>query len=306
MKKTISLLSISISMLCLTKVGHAQVKVHSDGDVSIGTLTNDSDWSLKVYGSGHAFKTESNAGSYGLANEFKVYNTSAKAIAINNNGSNTATIYGDGYISCYALGQYSDERLKSDVRPLKNSLDRIMRLQGINYVMKAEIGEGLYKDELGFIAQEVEKIVPEVVSNREEMKGINYGRLVALLTEGIKEQQVMIEDLKAEVGQLQVLNLIASDVANGFGEESASTLGQNIPNPGLGSTMIPVFVDYKAGVAVVRFYDLTGKQVLKRELEGKGQQNIEISLGDLSSGRYLYTLYVDGKEVGSKSMVLLD
>lgn len=282
------------------------MKVHDDGDVTVGTLTGDWDWAMKVYDSGPALKVESGAGAYGLVSQFKVSHDNAKVLNILNGSTTTLNLYGDGYVWCKTVYQYSDQRLKTNVVGLKNSIERIMRLRGVNYQLISEADKGNAPLELGFIAQEVEKIVPEVVSNREQMKAINYGRLVALLTEGIKEQQVMIEDLKAEVGQLQAINSIATNFAREFEEEGASILGQNIPNPGLGSTVIPVFVDNKDGVAVVCFYDLTGKQVLKRELEGKGQQNIEISLDDLSSGRYLYTLYVDGKEAGTRSMVLVD
>ena len=58
---------------------------------------------------------------------------------------------------------------------------------------------------IGFIAQEVEKVVPELVFTNPEdgYKGVNYDEMTAVLVEAIKEQQKVIEQLKAEVEELK-------------------------------------------------------------------------------------------------------
>jgi hypothetical protein len=94
----------------------------------------------------------------------------------------------------------SDERLKEDIKPLTKSLDRVSELQGVSYKRNDQVCDDR---RIGLVAQAVEAIVPEVVStsqqNMKDSKSINYGSLVALLVEAIKEQQVQIDQLKDKV-----------------------------------------------------------------------------------------------------------
>ena len=95
---------------------------------------------------------------------------------------------------------YSSVRFKTEIHPLLGSLDRIQQLQGVSYVRK---NDG--KHEIGLIAEDVDRIVPEIVSrdpNTNEVEGLDYSRLSALLVEAVKAQQVEIDQLKAQVLQL--------------------------------------------------------------------------------------------------------
>ena len=91
----------------------------------------------------------------------------------------------------------SDIRLKENIAPLQNSLNRILQLRGVNFTWKSNPE---YGTRIGFIAQEFEEVIPELVFTNEVdgYKGINYAEVSAVLVEAIKEQQQMIEDLKAE------------------------------------------------------------------------------------------------------------
>jgi hypothetical protein len=92
----------------------------------------------------------------------------------------------------------SDARLKHDVTPVKNALEKVTQLQGVTFRYNNEADVNKPKT-LGFIAQEVEKVVPEVVSQDEKgMRGVAYSNLVALLVESTKEQQTQIEQLKVQ------------------------------------------------------------------------------------------------------------
>jgi hypothetical protein len=84
----------------------------------------------------------------------------------------------------------SDEKLKENVIAIENALDKVLSLRGVEYDRK-DSGE----HQIGVIAQEVEKIIPEVVYG-DETKSVAYGNLVGLLIEAIKEQQNEIEILK--------------------------------------------------------------------------------------------------------------
>lgn len=88
---------------------------------------------------------------------------------------------------------FSDARLKTDVRNIQNALDTVMKMQGVHYT-RIDNGE----KNIGFIAQELQQCIPEVVSTTLDGNtlGVSYGNLVALLVEAIKEQQQQIESLK--------------------------------------------------------------------------------------------------------------
>jgi hypothetical protein len=93
----------------------------------------------------------------------------------------------------------SDERLKENIQPLKNSLDKVTQLRGVSFEFKKD-----KKQQIGVIAQEVEKIIPEVVGeNPDGYKGVSYGNIVGLLIEAIKEQQEQINQLSKEISELK-------------------------------------------------------------------------------------------------------
>lgn len=89
----------------------------------------------------------------------------------------------------------SDVRWKEHVKTLDNSLDKVNKLRGVSFQWKDK-AKGIGK-QIGLIAQEVEKIFPEVVSeDNEGYKSVAYDKLVGVLVEAIKEQQGQIEELK--------------------------------------------------------------------------------------------------------------
>lgn len=113
-------------------------------------------------------------------------------------------VYTNGSIyaaaSSYATGFYynSDESLKENVAEL-DGLDIINKLRGVSFTWK-ETGD----DSIGLIAQEVEKVLPELVSTDSDtgLKSVQYGNLVAPLIEAVKEQQEEIDELKSELKAL--------------------------------------------------------------------------------------------------------
>jgi hypothetical protein len=89
--------------------------------------------------------------------------------------------------------QFSDERLKKDIKPLKNSLMKIIRLNGYNYYWK-DSGSDQTKQS-GMLAQEVESVFPELV--HKSLKGvlmINYNGLIPYLIESVKELKKIVEE----------------------------------------------------------------------------------------------------------------
>jgi hypothetical protein len=108
-----------------------------------------------------------------------------------------SVVSGSG-ISAPSFIYSSDRTLKENILPLTNSLEKVEQLQGVSFDWK-ESGD----ESIGLIAQDVEKIFPELVStNSEGLKSVEYGNLVAVLIEAVKEQQKQIDSLQEQINKL--------------------------------------------------------------------------------------------------------
>ena len=100
----------------------------------------------------------------------------------------------DGWVT------YSSKRWKTHIQPLVGALDKIEQLRGVSFSWTST-----GKNDIGLIAEEVAKTVPEVVAfdaNGTDAKGIEYSRLTALLIEAVKEQQNEITELRRKLEQV--------------------------------------------------------------------------------------------------------
>lgn len=113
-----------------------------------------------------------------------------------------------GRIKTSGITESSDERLKKDIQSLENSLDKILQLRGVTYKWKNnKISNQGDRTQIGFIAQELEEIIPELVDDDENgFKSIQYSHLVPLLVESIQDlvvklnqKETDLEDLKTEI-----------------------------------------------------------------------------------------------------------
>jgi len=84
---------------------------------------------------------------------------------------------------------FSDERLKSDIRTIDNALDKVMNMRGVTFDREGRKGTGV-------IAQEMQKVMPEVVHDEGVYMSVAYGNLVGVLIEAVKELKAEIEELK--------------------------------------------------------------------------------------------------------------
>ncbi|MCI0406509.1 MAG: tail fiber domain-containing protein, partial [candidate division Zixibacteria bacterium] len=103
----------------------------------------------------------------------------------------------------------SDMRLKTKIEPFPNILDELVELQPVHFYWKAdEYPEKHFgkSQSFGLIAQEVEKVMPDLVTEDEEgFLAVRYNKIPLLLLQGMKEQQKTIDVLQAEVGDLKEL-----------------------------------------------------------------------------------------------------
>ncbi len=101
-----------------------------------------------------------------------------------------------------AWNNESDENLKEDINTISNALEKVQQLRGVNFRWKdpEKYEEGM---QMGFLAQEVEKVIPETVDNTNGHYTMKYAPVNALLVEAIKEQQKLINLLKDEIEELK-------------------------------------------------------------------------------------------------------
>ena len=145
--------------------GSERMRITSGGEVLIGTTSDVGDYKLQVNGSILA----------------------------------TDSIYSNGDVIAYAS---SDIRLKDNILPIKNALEKVKKIGGYTFDWnnKQTTYEG---HDVGVIAQEIEAVLPEVVTTRDNgYKAVKYEKLTALLIESIKEQQVQIERLELLINKL--------------------------------------------------------------------------------------------------------
>jgi len=90
----------------------------------------------------------------------------------------------------------SDKRLKDNIKTISNPISKILQISG--YTFNWNEKQDTYKgQDVGVIAQEIEKVLPEIVEERENgYKAVKYEKIVPLLIEAIKDQQKQIDELK--------------------------------------------------------------------------------------------------------------
>lgn len=97
--------------------------------------------------------------------------------------------------------QSSDVRLKTNIHPLQYGLQTVLAMKPVSYNMKADI----QNRELGFLAQDMEQLVPEVVVSPQGdgLKAMKYSSLIPVLVQAIQQQQTIIETLEKRIKQLE-------------------------------------------------------------------------------------------------------
>ena len=98
----------------------------------------------------------------------------------------------------------SDKQLKDNIVPIANAMHKISKLSGNTFDWNDKQSEyDVGTKDVGVIAQEVEAVLPEVVTTRDNgYKAVRYEKMIALLIEGMKEQQAEIDTLKAKLGDM--------------------------------------------------------------------------------------------------------
>lgn len=188
-------------------IGSYARPVSSDAEgIAIGSNAITANASVALGKGAQAFENESIAignGSYaGAANRLALggeYNSSTSK-GINSIVNTSADIY------MKKLYEMSDRRLKDDIQSIDHALDITSRLNPVFYSKRRGLNSDVYEDkEYGFIAQEVQEILPELVKDtggEDHILSLDYNSIIAILTKAVQEQQSEIDELKAMVKQL--------------------------------------------------------------------------------------------------------
>jgi hypothetical protein len=208
----------------------------------------------------------------------------------------------------------ADRDMMQNIRPINGALSRILSVRGVSYDLHEdnfkyvtnEAKQAALKvagsNKFGVIAQELQPCLPELV--RVDETGsltIHYDGFIPLLIEAVKEQQKTIGQLEDQI------NYLTSYIDGYAPDESSSDapiLFQNTPNPFSNETEIICYIPGNATEATLNLYDLGGIQLRSYNVRTDGFTSIRLYSSEFLPGMYLYTLFVDGKEIGTRKMVL--
>ena len=122
----------------------------------------------------------------------QIYFSNSTKYLLFNNGSNQASLTSAG-----AWSNASDSRLKNNIVDIKYGLSTVIATQPRSYKFN-----NLEGDYIGFVAQELKEVIPEVVSGSEETQyGVDYGSLVAVAFKAIQELKAEVDSLKQQLGK---------------------------------------------------------------------------------------------------------
>jgi len=305
----------------------ARMSITNAGNVGIGTTTPDAKlrvWGGQIWATGADLNGTAIVTSSG-GNAYFSNNTLTNGITINPSGNvgigTTAPAYklhvlGD--IRCYNLYTNSDRRYKTNIQTLGGAMGKIMAMRGTTYDFAANrLPEG-YKagKQVGLIAQEMEAVMPELVSeDAEGMKSINYIGVIPVLVEALKEQHEVIAEKETRIAALEAQNTelqsrlarieaalgIAADRQTEVKTEPVSAKAS--PNPTSGLVTIDLQNTAPAKSVVVNIMDATGRQVATRN--AAGASSLQFDLSQLPTGVYVAQVVADGKMVSSNKVQLV-
>jgi hypothetical protein len=314
-------------------VAVANYGVHGSAFNNLNT-NNTTPANYGVFGNATALGT-ANPGS----NLFGVYGQADANILLPGSSNNAYAVYGriqgtgtginaagyfDGPVFAASYNLISDGNLKTDVVNEKNTLEKFMQLRPVQYTFdqKAHPEMSLPGNlQHGFIAQELAKVYPEMVTKAfhpvfdsagsviksNEISTVNYTMLIPVLTSALQQQTREMEALKKEMAQLKAASASPLAQKAAAAEKSAVEMGymlsQNLPNPFNTSTIIKYNIPQANVNASLMITDLNGKMAQRfSSLRNSGQ--VTVNAGTLQTGMYIYTLVVNGEEMISKKMIV--
>jgi hypothetical protein len=331
---------LSIILTSTAIYSNAQLRVNTGGQVTVGStpttitkkLTVDGDASVKT--KLDVLNLNNTSSGWGAQLRFMPNNGTSPNHTIIDNGQNEMIIYAGfnassatnlkitsslntftGYTAMTGGGNFSDKRLKQNINTLNYGLETLMQLNPVSYEWNAaaytkltsqkELSKNFQGTQVGFIAQEVEALIPEVVKEvKDGYKALEYHNLTAVIVQAVKEQQTIIEAQKLAIEELsQQVEQLKNKTTNVdvLDSEKAFLLEQNRPNPFANSTSIKYSTPENAQLLIT---NLEGKTMQSIALDSGENRVIEVSAQELHNGIYIYSIVVEGELKLSKRFVV--
>ena len=284
----------------------AQLKIYSNGDARIGTGIGNPWAKLHVNGTvvvhdgGHTLRI--------LASnpEPEIGSSSGNLTFWHSTGSWT-----DLHAGSYAT--YSDSLAKHNILELNNNLSLVNKITPYQYTFKRDSTNKL---QYGFMAQEIERVIPSAVTMAKDKKLVNYQMIIPVLIGGMQEQQKLIErqdslislltnklnDINENLKEISTESVLSKKSEN---REKKTILYQNKPNPFSNSTVIKYELADNSLPAELLILDLSGKLIKTYKINDTIGE-ISIAGNQFPAGMYIYALVVNGVEVDSKKMILTE
>ncbi len=228
----------------------------------------------------------------------------------------------------------SDQRFKENISPLNTTLASLKSISPVTYRLKQRLSDndddadvaltekekrdrqrfGKFRNELnndsiryGFIAQEVQKIYPELVkTDKSGYMYVDYIGMIPVLVNAINELQNKISSLESGKRNDVMSEKSTNPVDNLVNDIIVAKLEQNAPNPFNSETVIAYSLPEEVASAQLYIYNMQGRQIKKYDLAERGNCSLTISASEFDAGMYIYALIADGKEIDSKRMILTE
>ncbi|MCF6356441.1 MAG: T9SS type A sorting domain-containing protein [Draconibacterium sp.] len=170
------------------------------------------------------------------------------------------------------------------------------------------------KKRLGFVAQDLQKVFPELVEqNSDGYLSIDYIGIISVLVEAVKEQQKIINNLSAQVKSIENdccnnnLKSGSIDSSNGLNtDDNPAKLYQNTPNPFNNQTTIRFEIPQTVQNAQLHICNMVGTLLKTITINQRGTGQEIISANEFNAGMYLYSLVTDGRIIDTKQMLLTE
>ena len=251
-----------------------------------------------------------------------------------------ALVYVAGNISANGYYYVSDRKFKQDLLPLTHAIQKIDSIHPYYFYYDTTKYARFHfpgHEQVGFIAQNVDSVLPELVNPSDSGYSLDYPKMTALLLAGEQELIAKTDSIKTMMNQNNNLTQRVDSLSNALNNinqcianlchdtnrrghraqnqndtnssinvtlSNSAMLYQNAPNPfGSGGTKINYFLPQNTQGASIVFYDMYGNKLQSVPLTQTGMGSILVNPNQLSDGVYSYSLVINGNVFDTKKMV---